>query len=143
MLGADIQRQLKADGGDFCNREANGLAIAEFMVGDCYKTGQGVPRDMTQAVKWYGRAADDDDPSAQYNLGALFENGQGVRQDLSEAAKWYRKAADHGSTPAQRTVGEFLQKGRGVSADAREAARWYQRRRSGLLPVGGTDPTGI
>ncbi len=38
-----------------------------------------------EAVRWYGRAAEQGNTSAQFNLGLMYGKGQGVPQDYVEA----------------------------------------------------------
>jgi hypothetical protein len=37
--------------------------------GFCYENGNGVTKDLVEAVRWYTLAADQKDPVAQFNLG--------------------------------------------------------------------------
>src|SRR5215469_12725974 len=46
-----------------------GLAKAQIVVGVMYARGQGVARDYNEAIKWYGRAADQGDAAGQTALG--------------------------------------------------------------------------
>ena len=46
-----------------------------------YDRGAGVAEDDREAVKWYRRAAEQGDASAQLNLGFMYSNGEGVAQD--------------------------------------------------------------
>jgi TPR repeat protein len=73
-----------------------GSAQAQFSVGVLYASGDGVQRDLAQAVHWYRCAAEQGDAAAQNNLGVLYATGQGVAQDEDEALSWYRKAAAQG-----------------------------------------------
>ena len=70
-------------------------------MGWCYENGNGVPKDYTQAVYWYRKAADQGEAIAQYNLGWCYEKGQGVTKDINQAVEWYRKAARQGYDNAQ------------------------------------------
>jgi TPR repeat protein len=65
-----------------------------------YRRGQGVPQDYTEAARWYRKAAEQGDASAQCNLGYMYDRGRGVPQDYAEGARWYRKAADQGHASA-------------------------------------------
>ena len=58
-----------------------------------YANGQGVPQDYAEAMKWYRKAADQGDDTAQYNLGLMYYNGRGVPQDYVAAHKWFSLAA--------------------------------------------------
>jgi TPR repeat protein len=66
-------------------------------LGDAYDTGAGVKRDVTEAIKWYRRAAEQGNAEGQYSLGGKYDSGDGVAQDFAEALKWYRKAAEQGT----------------------------------------------
>src|SRR5260221_11485102 len=70
-----------------------GVAKAQYALGECYVTGQGVRRDYAEAVKWVRKAAELNYALAQLRLGICYYNGEGVAVDYSEAVKWHRKAA--------------------------------------------------
>ena len=46
-----------------------------------YRDGTGMPQDDTEAVKWFRKAAEQGDASAQNDLGVMYQNGRGVPQD--------------------------------------------------------------
>ena len=79
-------------------------------MGLAYFDGLGLPKDETEGVKWWRKAAEQGDPKAQYNLGVSYENGQGVPKDKAEAAKWHRKAAGQGFAEAQYNLGALYAK---------------------------------
>ena len=58
----------------------NGDAEAQFGLGVCYSTGNGVQQSYSDAVKWYRMAAEQGNSAAQSNLGACYMNGNGVQQ---------------------------------------------------------------
>jgi Hint domain/Sel1 repeat len=66
-----------------------------------YFDGRGVSKDFAEAIKWYSKAADHGDRTAQYNLGLMYDRGLGVPKDHVAAATWFQKAADHGHTEAR------------------------------------------
>jgi TPR repeat protein len=90
-----------------------------------YDNGLGVPRDYTEAVRWYRLAADEGYPVAQYDLGDMYEEGHGVPQDYAEAVRWYRKAADQELPVAQLGLGYMYANGRGVPQDYVLAHMWF------------------
>lgn len=67
--------------------------------------GKGVDKDVSEAVRWYARAARQNDTSAQFNLAVCFQEGTGVPKDLNKAAKWYWRAANLGDTQAMYNLG--------------------------------------
>ena len=49
-----------------------GLAQAQYNLGQMYYDGQGVPQDYKEAVKWYRLSAEQGYIAAQYNLGTMY-----------------------------------------------------------------------
>jgi TPR repeat protein len=101
-----------------------GDAKAQFNLGDCYRTGEGVTKDMVEAVKWYRKAAEQGHAEGQCALGACYDHGVSVARDPVEAVKWYRKAAEQGLAKAQCNLGVCYYTGEGVAKDAAEAAKY-------------------
>ena len=73
-------------------------------MGVMYAEGDGVAKDLEEAIKWWRKAADQGDANAQFNLGWAYSNGEGVAKDSEEAAEWFRKAAEQGHAGAQRAL---------------------------------------
>ena len=90
------------------------------------KTGpKSAARDaLAEAVKWFRKAAEQGDASAQFNLGVMYANGEGVPEDDQEAVRWYRKAAGQGSAEAQYCLGRMYYEGKGVPEDYVKAYAW-------------------
>jgi hypothetical protein len=63
--------------------------------------GEGVPKDLSQAVALYCVAARAGDAEAQYRLGWIFANGRGVGRDDAVAASFFAIAADAGHGQAK------------------------------------------
>jgi TPR repeat protein len=55
-----------------------GVAWAQYDLGILYETGQGVPKDAVEAVKWWKLAEKQGYPSAEFNLDIMYFNGEGV-----------------------------------------------------------------
>ncbi len=73
-------------------------------MGYCYYSGEGVKKDLTEALKWCRKSAEQGFAEAECSLGYCYQNGEGVKKDLAEAEKWYRKAADHGKKDAKEAL---------------------------------------
>ncbi len=97
-----------------------GDANAQFQVGEYCQ----YDYDLTEAVKWYRKAAEQGHVYAQCALGLLYEIW-GANKDEVEAVKWYRKAAEQGHADAQLSLGNCYHFGRGVDKDDAEAEKWY------------------
>ena len=104
-----------------------GLAAAQNDLGWSYRNGEGVEKDLVEAVAWYRKAAEQGHAGAQNNLGGSYYKGEGVDKDLVEAVAWYRKAAEQGDAWAQTNLGVCYYNGEGVDKDLVEAAAWYRK----------------
>ena len=85
------------------------FAMAQVNLGRCYEHGEGVTKDEVEAVKWYRKAAEQNDAQAEHDLGCCYANGQGVTKDYVEAAKWSCKAAEQ-NHPAASQPGQLLRR---------------------------------
>ena len=98
-------------------------------IGRCYETGDGVGKDLAEAVKWYRMAADEGHVQAAFELSKCYTFGFGVRKNSVTAGKWLRKAAEQGHVTAMFLLGHWLlrEEGSGVGYDPREAVKWFRR----------------
>lgn len=80
-----------------------------------------MPKDGVEAVKWYRKAAEQEDADAQFILGLAHSRGDGVPKVDVEAVKWFRKAAEQGNAKAQLSLGLAYYYGTGVPKDYVEA----------------------
>jgi TPR repeat protein len=78
------------------DRARAGDAAAQFELGRDYEDGKGVAQDNAKAVKWFRKAAEQDNSQAQNSLGAMYADGRGVKRNKQEAVRWYRLAAKNG-----------------------------------------------
>ena len=92
---------------------------AQFQIGYCLETGQGVASDPVLAARWYHRAAAQGHPRSQYCLGLAYSNGIGVEWDLVKACKWLILASERNFKDA----GQFLNSIKAVPEIRAEAAR--------------------
>src|SRR6476660_6605923 len=75
--------------GEVMAKAKAGDAESQFELGRRYDKGEGVRRDLAEAVKWYRKAAEQKYAGAQNSLGVCYARGEGVPRDLVEAVKWY------------------------------------------------------
>ncbi|MDR1383934.1 MAG: hypothetical protein LBJ67_08840 [Planctomycetaceae bacterium] len=100
-------------------------AAAQFCRGICNHYGYGIPKNPTEAVKWYRKSADQGFAPACCNLGDCYYQGIGVEQNKTESLEWFRKAAEQGDASAQYNIANFYFKGDGVPENKPEAIKWY------------------
>ena len=90
-----------------------------------YYTGDGVPQNDAEAVRWFRMAANQGDAYAQYTLGIMYFDGVVVPQNYTEAARLYRMAANQGDANAQANLGLIYHYGFGVPKNYLQAYAWY------------------
>ena len=97
-------------------------------LGWMYNNGaNGAPKDDTQAVYWFRKAAERGFAKAQCNLGLCYAKGEGVPKDERVAAEWYRKAADQDFAQAQFLLGGAYFFGEGLLQDSEQALAWVAK----------------
>ncbi len=63
--------------------------------------GTGAPKNLSEAVDWLRKAADQNDSDAQLSLALIYANGQEELQNDAEALRLFSRASDNGHTDAQ------------------------------------------
>ena len=95
-------------------------------IGHLYRWGQGVEKDINQAVHWYRMAAEKGFSRAQANLAAIYLQGdEGIPVDYAEAHKWFAAAAVQNLAVAQYNLGLMYELGLGVEKNEARALGWY------------------
>lgn len=84
-------------------------------------------QDPQETLKWFNKAAEQGNESAQYHLGLLYYHTKSADGGYSQAAIWYRKAAIQGNVESQYMMGVIYSNGHGVKQDHAEAAQWYMK----------------
>jgi TPR repeat protein len=85
-------------------------------------------KNYAESVKWFTKASESGNATAQYNLGNMYSDGVGgLTKDLTEAVKWYSKAAEQGYGFAQNNLGIAYENGQGVKQDYAEAIKWFTK----------------
>ena len=108
----------------------NGVPEAQFWLGvTCEQNLWLGVTDKQEALKWYKRAAEGDQPDAENELGVHYEDGDGVAQNYIQAAYWFRKAAEHvpnlgGAGQGRNNLGNLYVEGLGVPKDYVQAYMW-------------------
>jgi TPR repeat protein len=70
---------------------------AQYRLAQRYSTGQGVPRNLNEAVRWYLEAANGGHGLAGYKLAHLYLKGRVTpEQDYVQAHAWFSLSADRG-----------------------------------------------
>ena len=85
---------------------AQGNAEAMRYLGMMYANGQGVPKNLLEAARWFDKAGARGDVVSLVRLGAFYANGQGVKKDMVQAYARFLLAKDLDHPGA----GELLEK---------------------------------
>jgi TPR repeat protein len=113
------------DAGGLQTAAASGDARAAYLLGQIHEFGLGGrPRRGSEAARWYGQAADQGHPWAQFRLAQMLESGGAGRRDRPAAVRLTVAAAQGGVAQAAYNLGMMHRAGNGVARDAGEAARW-------------------
>lgn len=87
--------------------------------------GEGIERDVRQALSWLRAAADQGDGGAQADLGHMVERGLGVEADPKQARGWYELAAAQKNALGLVRLGDLFLNGVGLERSYRKAFSRY------------------
>jgi TPR repeat protein len=112
----------------FLKNARDGDASAQYKLGMTFlKGGDGIERDVDEALKWLKSSARNNNVAANLKLGMLYYKGIDVERDYRSAANWMEKAAKSGNANAQYMMGNFYRKGLGVDKNNTTAIKWYRK----------------
>jgi hypothetical protein len=100
-------------------------APAMALMGELYRDGLGLRRNLAEATRWYRLAADRGDPPAAFALALAYLQGQGVEQDVAAAIPWLELAAAAGHPGAFYNLG--LMAAQADTPDFAKAAGLFRR----------------
>ena len=81
-----------------------GHAEAQGIIGNMFHLGLGRPANLTEAMKWYMRSAEQGYPPALHNIGSIYQAGgfNGTEPDLAKAKDWYERSRALGAWFSQK-----------------------------------------
>ncbi len=101
---------------------------AQYHLFELFSEGEGVGKNIEEAVKWLRKSAALGNEEAQFQLGRCYAYGNGTEQNHNLAVFWYRKAAvEKNYAPAQRNLGMCYYNGEGVGKDDKQAVDWFRK----------------
>lgn len=105
-----------------------GYAKAQHIVADCYRFGLGTLKNGDEAVRWYRKAAEQDDLQSIYALEEFYMWGSyGLEKNTEKAVQMWHKAAETGDVIAQHSLGNLYLEGLYVEPNREEAIKWYRK----------------
>jgi TPR repeat protein len=94
-----------------------GFAPCQNNIGYAYEHGEGVSQNLTEAVRWYKMAADQNHQDGQYNLSQCYLQGTGVQKNHEEGMRYLISASNNGHIHATYNLAcIFDSEGRHVQA---------------------------
>jgi TPR repeat protein len=70
------------------------------------KNGEGVPKNLVEAAKYFKLSADQGHAAGQNNYGFALKYGEGVPKNLVESAKYLKLSADQGNAAAKEELND-------------------------------------
>lgn len=104
-----------------------GEAPAQALVAEILSRGLGIARDEPEAAKWYGLAAEQGIPEAQFQYALILLDGRFVKKDENGAFALMEAAAEAGNTLAQFNLAQMLTKRDPGPAGITRALSYYER----------------
>ncbi len=105
----------------------DGVVNAQHNVGVMLDKGLGTPKDRTQAIVWFKKAANQGHAKSQYTLGSRYFYGKfGVKKDYAKAIHWWEKASAQDSLNAKYNLGVLYLYADEKFADKDKAKKWLQ-----------------
>jgi TPR repeat protein len=83
----------------------------------------GVETNAAEAVKWFRKAAEQNEPAAQDQLGQMYEEGRWVPMSKEIAVEWYRKATNAGNPHAIMRLRDLFPTPEDVAIDIKSYLR--------------------
>lgn len=125
MLHSQLYRQYREDFFHTFGEAQKGHMQAQYKLGLMLNNGIGTRRELSEAFKWFQRAARQNHPDSQLKLALLYYHGQGVEQDLAQARYWLEQAALQLHKPAFGLLGTLYRDGKGGDVDLIKAYLWF------------------
>ena len=116
-----------------CQASEKGWVEADLLLGQMYRDGKGVERDLDKAVSYLTSAAERGSAKAMSILADLYYDGKYMERDYPEAFRWYMMGASVGNPKSQYQVAVMLSSGQGTEKDPEKAKEWFARYSSTMV----------
>lgn len=104
-----------------------GNSYGKYMLGKCYYSGLGVPKNFKTAYELFSQASMTNMPAAINSKGVCYLKGRGIEQNFNKAAECFRVAAEARLAIAQANLGDCYVYGNGVEQNYNTAKDWYEK----------------
>ncbi|EGF93449.1 sel1 repeat family protein [Asticcacaulis biprosthecium C19] len=116
----------------FLQAAQKGYAPAQYMAGSDLRHGYGVKKDISLAMPWLLKAAEQGLADAQNDYAKVYFYGEdGIEADPEKAIPWLRRAADQGYLHSQTLLAEAYYNATGVDQDTDKGLVLYTKAAEG------------
>jgi hypothetical protein len=105
----------------------SGNAVAQFLVGNMYYSGDKIPTDYLEAERWLVMSADKGLSDAEFSLGCINFYGRGKDKDYIKAFEFFSKSAEKNNASAFNNLAVCYQAGLGVPKNVNKAIKFYKK----------------
>ncbi len=106
----------------------NGNLESSRILGQFFLQGKGVKYDVSEAIKYLGRAAEHGELEAKLMLANLYSGENGHMQlNHAKMIQFLWEAASEDLPEAQTKLGECFEDGFGLAKDTQMAVKWYKK----------------
>jgi TPR repeat protein len=106
---------------------AKGDGRANAAIGLLHRRGKGVCEDKGQALSWFKKGMEANDPRSFTHYASMLNKGEGIPRDKKAAFELYQKAIALNDAWALTNVGALYLHGNGVTQDYGRALDYYSR----------------
>lgn len=100
---------------------------AQYILAEMYEKGYVVDKDDKESIKWYKKAAKNNNVSAQLYLGYMYQYGKMITKDIDKAIYWYEISAKTGNKKAQYYLGHLYYLAKDTSKDIYKSIEWLEK----------------
>ncbi|MGO4447638.1 SEL1-like repeat protein [Phyllobacterium sp. TAF24] len=117
-------------------RAESGDGAAQVLIADMLARGLGIPVNLAESAKWYGKASEQGNPEAQFRYGTILLQGKYAPKDPVKAKTLMKAAADGGNAMAQFNYGQILVQEHPGALGLENAYPWFLKAATQGLPDG-------
>ena len=102
------------------NQADQGNVAAEYLLAHAYESGEGVPKNMEESLRWYSKAA-------ETSVQSHSAGSEPVPSDLAQAVASYQQTAEAGDYGAQLYLAMASFRDQAIPGGSSEAVRLYKK----------------
>jgi hypothetical protein len=103
-----------------------GMREAYILLGDAYRKGQGVKKNINEAVGWYEKAVAAGERFGNECIGMMYYEGTDIEADYEKAYSYFTKDDKRKSFCTIYSLGEMYRRGLYVPRSEEKACKYYQ-----------------